>query len=260
MEITVANRAMRDLLAVADDWQGADLALFIHPSDVETARSVLQQRGEASIEVRLSRRGRRPERICRLSATTAHTDESGTASVIVVLTDVTEHRRAVDRLESQARRDSLTGLLNRRAFLEEFEAMFAARELEQFGLVFVDLDNLKTINDERGHRAGDLALRATALRIERSLRVGDIAGRYGGDEFVVTVRVADAEALEALRQRIEETLAEPLVSESVDMAMSCSVGAALAHPDDDVEQLLQRADAEMYVRKAARKAARRQRS
>ncbi len=258
MRLTQANKAMRELLgSSADDWRGADLASFIQEDDVAAVQEALKRKGGTSIEVRLCKRGRRTERICRLSATTAHAAESGESAVIVVLTDVTEHRRAVDRLELQARRDALTGLLNRRAFLEELQRLLRSPGREQFGLVFVDVDNLKTINDERGHRAGDLALRATAMRIERTLRVGDIAGRYGGDEFLVAVQVSDTAALEALRERIDLTLSTPLVSDAIDVAMSCSVGSAMALADDDLEQLLQRADADMYARKAARKDVRR---
>jgi cyclic di-GMP phosphodiesterase Gmr len=257
MRIAEANKAMRDLLgASVDEWRDEDLAAFIHGDDIVAVQQALKRKGEASIEVRLCKRGRRAERICHLRATTAHASETDESTVIVVLTDVTEHRRAVDRLELQARRDALTGLLNRRAFLEELEGILDSRTQGQFGLIFVDVDNLKTINDERGHRAGDLALRATAMRIERSLRVGDVAGRYGGDEFVVAVRVLDGTALETLRERIDLALSEPLVSDTLDLPMSCSVGAALALEEDDIEQLLQRADGDMYASKAARRAAR----
>ncbi len=256
LQMMDANRAMRDLLGVsARGCRGEDLTRFVHPEDVETLRSVISGK-PGMAEVRMGRRSKRNEQICRISATTAHTSESGVSEVIVVLRDVTELRRAVDRLETQARLDSLTGLLNRRAFLEAFTTLISTERREHLGLIFADVDSLKAINDERGHAAGDVALRATAMRIQRALRVGDIAGRYGGDEFVVAVQVQSEEALEALRSRLDASLSEPLLAGPLDVALSCSVGATLALPQDSAEDLLRRADGEMYRRKRERRSAR----
>ncbi len=253
IRIVKANKAMRSQLsATLRELKNVDLTELFEPEDVDVVRSALRNPGQA-VEVRLNSRRRQDDRIVRLNATSVYAAEHDESTLILSLRDITEHRRTVDRLTAQARRDALTGLLNRRAFVEEFEAMLAVEPLGRVGLLFIDVDRLKAINDERGHRAGDLVLRATAMRIERSLRIGDVAGRYGGDEFLVAVRVTDEFTLDALRTRIEITLAEPLVTDAIDIAMGCSVGAALASAGDDLESLLLQADAEMYARKALRK-------
>lgn len=248
--ITAANRAMRDLLglphAIAP---GTRFDALLHPDDVGRVHRVLENGSGDAIEVRLG------ERLCSLSARLAHASVASGSVVIAVLRDVTELRQTVDRLASQARIDPLTGLLNRRTFDEEIATAFHSERRQHLGLLFVDVDRLKSINDEYGHAAGDTALKETAARISQYLREGDMAARFGGDEFVVAINVPDAGALEIVRHRLAELLAAPISVGGVSMRLSSSVGAAIASDEPSIEDLLRRADHAMYTHKLSRRGA-----
>ncbi|HUQ39339.1 MAG TPA: diguanylate cyclase [Acidimicrobiales bacterium] len=154
-----------------------------------------------------------------------------------------------ERLQEQAYTDSLTGLMNRRALERDLrrEAGRAARYGRRFGLVVIDMDGLKAVNDNEGHLAGDLRLRGLADAIQESLRIGDAAYRVGGDEFVVLLPETDDAPLHAVIERIEAAGAPPFSWGSV------------AFPDDgqDLLLLLDTADARLFEkRRAVRGAAR----
>ncbi|MFC7475985.1 diguanylate cyclase domain-containing protein [Dankookia sp. GCM10030260] len=163
------------------------------------------------------------------------------------------------RLERQARTDALTGLLNRRAFLEDLarrlrrQAMDPARAgLAEGALVFLDLDNLKPINDRLGHEAGDAALIAVAQLLRDSVRPTDMAARLGGDEFALWLEAADAEAaavrataLCAGAARIDGGLRDG--TPPITFSMGCAIRQP--SPAESPEALLARADAAMYEAK-----------
>jgi diguanylate cyclase (GGDEF)-like protein len=145
--------------------------------------------------------------------------------------------------------DGLTGVLNRRAIVEEIERHIAAGAASRFALALVDLDQLKAVNDEYGHGAGDIFLKTMATRLSAA---GRLTGRYGGDEFLVVGQVrdeADVKMFEAsLRTSLESAALELGGGRSV--TVSASVGVAI-FPDHgrDVASLLQAADMAMYLQK-----------
>jgi diguanylate cyclase (GGDEF)-like protein len=157
-------------------------------------------------------------------------------------------------LERQARTDPLTGLLNRRAFVEEMRIRLsiARRTVRPSALVYVDVDNFKPVNDTHGHAMGDAVLRRIADRIRRSIRAGDIVARLGGDEFAVWLDEADPDGvrrkgLELLKMR--EDLAE--CSGTPDRPLGFSIGAAIVDPvsTETIDELIERADSAMYAAK-----------
>ena len=164
-----------------------------------------------------------------------------------------ERHRAGQALLSQARRDPLTGLLNRRGFLEEAERWMGARTLsgEPAVLFFLDVDGLKTVNDRAGHGAGDELLRAAADVIRSCFRASDVAARLGGDEFAVLAAGLTREARLRLIERLHaaaarrnrESLASPALSFSVGTA-ECRLGEG-----ERADRLLAIADAAMYREK-----------
>jgi diguanylate cyclase (GGDEF)-like protein len=152
--------------------------------------------------------------------------------------------------EVRARLDPLTGLINRGGVADELEDLLAGRRPnEVVGVLSVDVDRLKMINDSVGHAAGDEVLRAVARRLVEAARESDVVGRFGGDEFVVLASglrtVAD---LERLSQRILERLAEPVrLSDGSNQLANASIGIAyLFRGATNAEKLLQEADAAMY--------------
>lgn len=173
------------------------------------------------------------------------------------LAAVTEQFNA--ELRRLAGQDDLTGLPNRRVFQEHFHEAHqrAERSQEALGIVMVDLDSFKAINDECGHAAGDSVLQEAGRRLASSAREVDTAARVGGDEFLVIVEnIADEKALEVLAQRIRDSVDGPMSYRGQEILIQASLGTALVRPQDtpDIETLLHVADAAMYRDKARRAA------
>jgi diguanylate cyclase len=153
-------------------------------------------------------------------------------------------------IRQMATRDALTGLHNRAALTDGLEHALAqgARYGRKIGVLFMDLDRFKEINDSLGHSAGDRVLREVAARLRRSVRQSDIVARLGGDEFVVVVEDFQAGAnLEVVARKIVDVVAQPFRLEDLELPMSVSVGVA-AFPQDgnNIETLLRNGDAAMY--------------
>ncbi|MFI7602599.1 putative bifunctional diguanylate cyclase/phosphodiesterase [Actinoplanes sp. NPDC049681] len=155
---------------------------------------------------------------------------------------------------NQAFHDSLTGLASRALFLTRMERAFTAAGEARTGtgVLFVDLDRFKVVNDSLGHAAGDVLLVGVAERIRACLRPGDTAARLGGDEFAVLLPMAyDAEEAVPVAQRILEALREPFVLAGKETFVSCSIGIAYSAPGEleDAHDLMVRADLAMYQAK-----------
>lgn len=157
-----------------------------------------------------------------------------------------------DELEIQARTDMLTGLANRRAFIDTLERLPAGPR-RNVTLLFIDLDGFKAVNDTLGHHAGDELLGITALRLERQIRTGDLGARLAGDEFVVLLYDRVLAEAEAVAQRIRRTIEEPIEIRGFPVVVAASVGLATAWTDElDPDALLAQADLAMYAEKAGR--------
>ncbi|GAB3489592.1 putative bifunctional diguanylate cyclase/phosphodiesterase [Nocardiopsis coralliicola] len=158
--------------------------------------------------------------------------------------------------EHQANHDELTGLANRKLLiLRTEEALTEARQRgHRVGLLLLDLDRFKEVNDTLGHPTGDRLLQIVALRLTHSVRPGDLVARLGGDEFAVLLpQVRDAASAREVAARLRVSLAEPTRIDGMDFDLEASVGIAL-FPEHapDFEMLLQRADVAMYVAKERR--------
>jgi len=165
---------------------------------------------------------------------------------------------ALKEREAQAQRladrDALTGLYNRRRMLELLESAIAeARQHWQcVGLLFIDLNGFKGINDEYGHAAGDKILTTVAMRIAARVRTGDFVCRYGGDEFVVVLpSVPDAAAVTRVADTIRERVALPYWIQGNEQHLTAAIGESLyPHDGESADVLLHRADQAMYRLKA----------
>lgn len=167
-----------------------------------------------------------------------------------------ESRRKIEEMKQMAFLDQLTQIPNRRFM--EIALSTAMNEYCQhsipFGVLSIDLDRFKEVNDSFGHAAGDLVLKETAKTLVASLRPTDVVARWGGDEFVAIVHNASDGLLESIALRCTALVAGTSIPLSNDQKLSpaVSVGATLATPADTVEQLLQRADEQMYLNKSQR--------
>jgi len=168
-----------------------------------------------------------------------------------------QNGRLVDQLRHKASHDGLTGAVNRSGFGHRMQRLLTVTgDPHKVGLLFVDLDRFKLVNDAHGHDVGDQLLRVAALRLAGTVRDGDFIARMGGDEF--TVILADVQSREQLARaeaRVRAAFEKPFAFGGTSMSMAASVGCAL-WPDDavDVEALLQTADAAMYRDKFERAA------
>jgi diguanylate cyclase len=183
-----------------------------------------------------------------------HTDRmAGTfeASIRSLQQEVDGYRSRLAQAENDAQTDSLTGLCNRRALEASVAALITNNE--PFTLALADLNRFKLINDMHGHLAGDEVLKIFSARLRGSLRQGDLAARWGGDEFVAVLRCGMSDALARVRQ-MESRLIGPysIRRESgnpIRLEVSASIGLAERKEGESLEQLLARADQMLYQRK-----------
>lgn len=173
--------------------------------------------------------------------------EPATLSTIV---DVTERKRAEDRISFLAHHDPLTGVGNRTTFTQEIEQAVATAVAgrQPFALLLIDLDNFKAVNDTLGHAAGDSLLVEMVGRIRGLLRRSDLVARLGGDEFAILLRGAlNRSDVEALARRIIQAIGEPHAYEGHRLSVGASLGGAIAPTDArDAKTLLKCADLALY--------------
>ena len=161
--------------------------------------------------------------------------------------DVSERREFEARLRAMALSDGLTGLANRRAFMETLEKAVSrhARGGPPLALLFLDLDGFKEINDVHGHHIGDLALQTFARRLEACVRKGDTVARLGGDEFTVLAEgIVSLEQARAIADKIMDAMKPPL--EGHKLRLRTSIGISLYKPPADASRFLREADHAMY--------------
>jgi len=165
---------------------------------------------------------------------------------------VSDAARLNDQLRTLAFLDPLTLLANRSLFSDRVHQ--AIRHLEDGmtpAVLFVDLDNFKTVNDSLGHSAGDHLLRSFAHRLVQCTRAGDTVARLGGDEFAVLIDHAPTtEAAMAVARQVVETCRTPFDIDGQTVRVGASVGVAIADRTSNVERLLRNADAAMYAAKS----------
>jgi diguanylate cyclase (GGDEF)-like protein/PAS domain S-box-containing protein len=188
----------------------------------------------------------------RLSASLVRDGSGGPNYCVLQIEDITARKHAEERLIHQTLHDALTGLPNRVLLSEHLTAALvrAERNGKHVGLLFVDLDNFKDVNDSLGHDAGDELLVEIAHRLRRTLRDSDTAARLGGDEFVVVCEDLDSpEEAVSVAQRVETALDITIDVRGQPVVVSASLGVATSDGSERAEDMLRNADAAMYMAK-----------
>ena len=181
-------------------------------------------------------------------------DYEGVPAVLIAAIDITERKQAEARIAHMAHHDALTDLPNRVLFRVRTTEALAQRDRthSSFGVLCIDLDNFKLVNDTLGHPIGDRLLQAVAERVELVMRRGDMAARLGGDEFAVLVHdVKSPEELAAYAEKLIEVVSEPYLIDGLAVSVGTTVGIAVAPGDgEDADRLLRNADLALYRAKA----------
>jgi diguanylate cyclase (GGDEF)-like protein/PAS domain S-box-containing protein len=227
------------------DESGAALLPDDHPS-------ILTQRTAQPENSRVVRAQRPDGRSVWLAATSRalNPQDQPPYRVVISFTDITESKAATDRLEYEATHDPLTGLANRTLVLRHLGQ--ARERTSSIAVLFIDLDDFKTINDSLGHGMGDDVLRLIGQRLVRSTPVDDLVGRLGGDEFLVVHDRSNDVTLGELSERLLDAVTEPVHIEDRELHVTASIGVVRSRPDDirASQDLLRDADVAMYWAKA----------
>lgn len=192
------------------------------------------------------------------SATPIHNRKREVVGAVTMFHDTRYSAETTARMAHLAQHDLLTGLLNRFGFAERFSQSLAlaTRHAKPMGLLFIDLDNFKDINDALGHDSGDEILRGLASKLVSSVRATDTVCRHGGDEFVVLLNeIAQADHADAVADKVREAVTSALMAlDGTEVTLKVSIGVSV-YPDngDSLEVLLQHADVAMYQVKTSRK-------
>ncbi|MBA2127467.1 GGDEF-domain containing protein [Hyphomicrobium methylovorum] len=189
-----------------------------------------------------------------LIVTKARMFRERTAVINELKTTIRALSEAREETERVAMTDGLTGIANRRAFMARLEALRSDRRADRtYGVFYIDLDRFKAVNDALGHGVGDNLLKTAAVRIEESIRKGDLVARLGGDEFAVIAHdIADRVAASALAERLVASLSEPYMLDGQKVQVGACVGVSLASEcRAESDGMLKQADLAMYAAKGS---------
>jgi diguanylate cyclase (GGDEF)-like protein/PAS domain S-box-containing protein len=260
-EVVYATPAVERIIGHSpDDLVGTPFLRLVHPEDRHLAATTLRTaRTEPETASSAKWRVLRDDgHFVDVEGTCANLlEDPSVGGFVVTLRDVGERKDLENQLRHQAFHDSLTGLPNRALFEDRVRHGVARslRDAQPLSVLFVDLDDFKTVNDSLGHAAGDDLLCQVAKRLDASTRGSDTAARLGGDEFALLVETdgAPADTPVEVADRIHEALKRPFEIAGDEIFVHASIGIAMGSTGTSTEDLLRNADTAMYAAKASGK-------
>ncbi|MFN0153549.1 MAG: putative bifunctional diguanylate cyclase/phosphodiesterase [Gaiella sp.] len=255
LEIRYVTPSVEAMLGYApDDLIGTSLAELLHvdeaPALIQRFRDEVRQIGSVGAEFRL----RHADHTWRAveGVMSDLTDDPSVLGIVLTAHDITDRRRLEERLTHQAFHDALTGLPNRALLADRLAHAIerAKRTGADVAVLFLDVDDFKTINDSLGHAAGDELLVELATRLQGCLRSADTAARLGGDEFALLLEDSlGVDGATVVADRVLEAIAQPMLLGSSEVLPRASVGIVFAAPGQTAGELLRNADVAMYQAK-----------
>lgn len=228
-------------------------SLLVHSEDYSTLRQTLKRRGvvhNATVAIKKANGNRAWVQVnARVAAATAE----GGSFIVFHFHDITKQKMCEHRLQDLAITDPLTRLCNRRQFeqLVKQGLQEATHRGDKLGLLYLDIDRFKEINDTYGHRFGDKTLYAFTQRVSKTIRHTDVFARVGGDEFCILVSQIDSvEGMHTMVQGLFNAMKTPFIIDGVEISVQASIGMAV-YPfhGSTLEELIEMADRDMYMSK-----------
>jgi diguanylate cyclase (GGDEF)-like protein/PAS domain S-box-containing protein len=246
--ITYTNTRISEILGLIPSQRLQRLNQLVPSRDLPQLTAALKAafhtKQDQQIEITIRRASNGETRRCACTVVCL-TGTKGQPGAIICVNDITESATLHEQLQQQATHDALTGCYNRAATMAVLDSLLAVHQ--PAGVIFIDLDQFKAVNDQHGHAAGDQLLAIVARRLAGCVRSGDIVGRLGGDEFLVICRqTGKRDGTLRIVRRIAAALAEPVIIDAGQVSAQASVGVCRCHGKQTADQVIACADAAMY--------------
>jgi diguanylate cyclase (GGDEF)-like protein/PAS domain S-box-containing protein len=253
LSVVYANARLGTILGIAPINDMSDVLAGVVEHDraalSDAVKAALEQSEDRDLEVDVARADSVERRRCALTIA-AVDDQEGQPGVLICVSDITDQARSHQELQVRATTDPLTGVLNRATIMQALDRSLSRPHQAPTGVIYVDIDRFKPVNDRMGHAAGDELLVHVAKSLDAATGREEVVGRMGGDEFVLLCPSPENPARAAsLAHRLQQALNQPLDISAGTVDLHASIGVAFSEPGDTCDVLVALADSAMYQSK-----------